>query len=113
RGHTLDVAAPHVAHREYARKTRFEQMWQPGERPPRGRAGVRRQIRSGLDEAFPVEGETSGQPSGVRLCTHHQEQVRDVVRGDLRRAVVTPADALQTSIPFERDDLGARSQDDI
>ena len=59
----LDVAAAHVADRKDARTTRFEQIRRPGQRPPRCRQIVLRQLRTGLDESLVVERDAPFEPA--------------------------------------------------
>ena len=104
----LDIAAPDVTDREHAGQTGFEKMGRPGERPLRGRQIVLRQFRSGLDEAFGIEGDAPSKPLRAGNGAGHDEDVPDVMGLDLAGLTVPPAHPFEMVAPFEGDDFAVR-----
>src|SRR5262249_30438870 len=111
RCHTLDVAAPDVAHGEHAWTRRFKQVRRTLEWPLRSSEIVTREVRSSFYEALSVERDVAGraaQPPRIRLCTGHQEHVPDLVTRD-GSAAGAPRDRFQAPVSLERHDLRSRS----
>jgi len=70
-------------------------------------------IRSGLDEAFRVTGDTPIEPAGVGNRAGHDEDVTDVARLDAPGGGVPPAHTFDVVDAFEADDFRVRSEYDL
>jgi hypothetical protein len=93
-------------------QARFEKMRGSSKRPMSSHQVVARQVRARFDESFRVEQNATTEPCRIRNSAGHDENVTDVAHVDLSGAIVAPGDTLKMLVPFEGDNLCARSQID-
>src|SRR5581483_7257752 len=88
-----------VAHGENPWPARLEEKGRSIEGPPRHCTLVRQKVRTGLDEALFIERDAPSQPTRIRVCARHDEDVTDFMA--CRNAVsVTPSDVFQMVVAF-------------
>ena len=84
RGNTLYIAAVHISDSKNPRQCCFQQVWPAAERPVRVAQFLRRQIGTGLDEAFAVEHDAAAQSVCIRVGSGHDKHVKHSLDNKVR-----------------------------
>ena len=74
---------------------------------------LRRQIGTGLDEAFAVEHDAAAQPVCIRVGSGHDKYVSNALIFGFIGLIVSPRDSFQVVVAFEIDKLCMCEQGDV
>src|SRR5690348_428963 len=113
RSNTLYIAAAHVSGGKNARQCCLQQVWPAAERPVRVVQFLRRQIGTGLDEAFAIEHDAAAEPLCIRVGSSHDKYVSNALVLGFTGLIVSPRDSFQVAVAFEIGNLCMCEQGDI